>query len=239
MAEHPLTARIAPVFTRRMAHEGRRSLMATVLPILPALVVLLFVDTSGDRLARTMVYVLAYWSLWCTCQTVATYLVFGRCDAATFAERINSSSPTRRKTWRVLLGLDEGAVSLGTLLSIVMVAVTLFVFTTPSLRSDDVVIALAACSVISSWVLTAFSYAISYARVDQRSKGLMIPGGQAPDFSDYLYYAVCVNATFATSDITVVSRDMRRLTTTHTLVAFGFNTIIFALLITLLTGSRL
>jgi hypothetical protein len=224
-----------------MAQEDHRSLLATVLPILPAFVVLFFVDTSSDRLTRSVIYVLAYWTLWCTCQTVATYLVFGRCNADTFAERIDSSRPsnTRRATWRVLLGLDGGAVSLGILLSIVMVAVTLFVFTTSELRANDTVISLAACSVVSSWVLTAFSYAISYARADQRKSGLQFPGNEPLVYSDYLYYAFCVNATFATSDVTVISREMRRLTTTHTLIAFGFNTVIFALLITLLTGTRI
>jgi hypothetical protein len=232
-------ASVKPVLTRRLAREDHRSLMASIVPILPAFAILLYIDTPGDRLTDSVLYVLTYWTLWCSCQSLATYLVFGRCDAATFAERIDSSRPDRRTAWRLVLGLDEGAVSLATLLSLVMVAVTMFVFFTPSLRSNTAVVALAACSVVSSWVLTAFSYTIKYARYDQRQKGLTFPGDETPGFSDYLYYAICVNATFATSDVTVMSRRMRRLTTTHTLVAFGFNTVIFALLITLLTGARL
>lgn len=239
MVQQNLAAKIKPGLTRRLAREDHRSLMASVLPILPAFGVFFFVDTHGDRLTTSVLYVLAYWTLWCTCQSVATYLVFGRCDAATFAERIDTSRPPRRAAWRVLLGLDDGAVSLGILLSVMMVAVTMFVFVTPSLRASNAVIALAACSVISSWLLAAFSYAIAYARVDHRQKGLVFPGDEAPELGDYLYHAFCVNATFATSDVTVTSREMRRLTTSHTLVAFGFNTVIFALLITLLTGTRL
>ena len=230
---------ITPALTRRLAREGHRSLMASVVPVLPAFAILFFIHTPGDRLTNCVLYVLAYWTLWCTCQSLATYLVFGRCDAATFGERIDSSRPSRRTAGRLLLGLDEGAVSLGTQLSIVMIAVTLFVFLTPTLRSNTEIVVLAACSVVSSWLLTAFSYAIEYARVDQLRKGLEFPGDEQLAFSDYLYYSICVNATFATSDVTVVSRGMRRLTTTHTLVAFGFNTVIFALLITLLTGTRL
>jgi hypothetical protein len=232
-------ASITPALTRRLAREDHRSLMASVVPILPAFAILFFLDGPEDRLANSVLYVLIYWTLWCTCQSAATFFVFGRCDAATFAERIDSSRPSRRAAWRVLLGLDEGAVSLGTQLSIVMVAVTLFVFLTPALRSNTAIVVFAACSVVSSWLLTAFSYAIEYARVDQLSKGLQFPGDEQLGFSDYLYYAICVNATFATSDVSVVSRRMRRLTTTHTLVAFGFNTVIFALLITLMTGTRL
>jgi hypothetical protein len=231
--------KIERAVTRRMAREGHRSLVASVVPILPAFAILFFVDSPDHLLADVVLYVLAYWALWCTCQTVATYLVFGRCDAQTFAERIDASRPERREAWRMLLGLDEGAVSLGTQLGAVMAAVTLFVFLTPPLRSNTPIVVLAACSVVSSWLLTAFSYAITYARADQLHEGLEFPGDEPVAFSDYLYYAICVNATFATSDVSVVSRRMRRLTTTHTLIAFGFNTVIFALLITLLTGTRL
>lgn len=239
MTDQPPAEKIKPVLTHRLVREDHRRLMASLLPVLPAFGIYLVVNTPGDRLADSVIYVLAYWTLWCTCQSAATYLVFGRCDPATFGERIDSSRPSRRAAWRVLLGLDEGAVSLATQLSIVMVAVTLFVFLTPSLRSNTAVVVLAACSVVSSWVLTAFSYAIDYARVDQLNQGLQFPGDEPVGFSDYLYFAVCVNATFATSDVSVISRGMRRLTTTHTLVAFGFNTVIFALLITLMTGTRL
>ncbi len=44
-----------------------------------------------------------------------------------------------------------------------------------------------------------------------------------------------MQATFATSDVTVLTTAMRRLTATQTVISFGFNSVILALLITLLT----
>lgn len=237
-SQQPAGSNPRPGLIGRLARDDHRGLLGSLLPILPAAAIIFAFDNDDDRLAQFLTFALIYWTLWCTLQCILTYLIFGRCDASTFAQRIQSAESGRRRLWRVVLGIDEGAVSLATVLSVGMVVVTMFVFITPKLHRDTSVIAAAATSIVSSWMLTALSYAIDYARLDMRTKGLQFPGNEQLAFSDYLYYAICVNSTFATSDVTVVSSAMRRLTTTHTLVAFGFNTVIFALLITLLTGAR-
>lgn len=226
-------ARTPSRLVRWLANDDRRYWVASVIPILPAFGVLFTHREDSFHLA--LLYVMAFWSLWCVCYVAVTCGVFGHRTASEFSDLIGTSTPRRTTRVRVLLGLRQAAGSFGTQVSILMVVLMVAVFVTPSLRSDIAIVVLAACTVAASWVHTTVSYAIEYARADHRRPGLDFPGDERPSFGDYLYHAAAVNATFATSDVSVVSGAMRRLTTTHTLIAFGFNSVILAMLITLLT----
>jgi uncharacterized membrane protein len=97
-------------------------------------------------------------------------------------------------------------------------------------------------TVVGSWLLLPVEFAISYASLYHRGAngphGLEFPAadGQAPDFTDFLYFAVTLATTSQTSDVTVSSRPMRRLVLLHAVVAFVFNTSVLALLINILAG---
>ena len=56
---------------------------------------------------------------------------------------------------------------------------------------------------------------------------------EEPDYWDFVHFAIVLGATSQTADITFSSKEMRRLGTLHTLVAFGFNTAILATMINL------
>jgi len=66
---------------------------------------------------------------------------------------------------------------------------------------------------------------------DRHAGGLLFPGEKAPDYFDFAYYAFVVGMTCQVSDVQITSRKMRRLTLLHSVLSFGFNTIILALLI--------
>ena len=53
---------------------------------------------------------------------------------------------------------------------------------------------------------------------------------------DYVYFAVSVGTTPGTTDVQVDSRHMRRVVTAHALIAFAFNTVILALVLSALTA---
>ncbi len=101
---------------------------------------------------------------------------------------------------------------------------------------------LTVATVVGSWLLLPVEFAISYASLYHRGAGkphgLEFPGaeGNAPDFADFLYFAVTLATTSQTSDVTVSSRPMRRLVLLHAVVAFIFNTSVLALLINILAG---
>jgi uncharacterized membrane protein len=106
---------------------------------------------------------------------------------------------------------------------------------------------LAGLAVVASWTLTHTTFALHYAHyfygdgprpgpADDRG-GLAFPGGEEPDFWDFLYFSFVVGMTCQVSDVQVTSRPMRRLTLLHGVLAFLFNTVILALAVNLLASS--
>ncbi|RAI59446.1 DUF1345 domain-containing protein [Roseicella frigidaeris] len=90
-------------------------------------------------------------------------------------------------------------------------------------------IALALLTILLSWLFVHLLFAVRYAHEFwQADSGLDFPGGEPPDFSDFLYFAFTIGMTFQTSDVEISSRLLRRLALLHALVAFLFNAVILA-----------
>lgn len=101
-------------------------------------------------------------------------------------------------------------------------------------------VTLAAGTVVLSWLFVQFVFAIHYAHVYYLSDesgltrgGLSFGECGDPDYWDFLHFSLVLGATSQTADITFTTRQMRRIGTLHTLVAFGFNTAILATMINL------
>src|SRR6266849_211649 len=100
---------------------------------------------------------------------------------------------------------------------------------------------LALGTVVFSWSVVHTVFGLRYAHTfygdsddpgaDQHAGGLLFPGGRAPDYFDFAYFSFVVGMTCQVSDVQVASRRMRRLTLMHSVLSFGFNTVILALLI--------
>ena len=107
-------------------------------------------------------------------------------------------------------------------------------------------VALAFATVAASWFTVHLIFALHYAHgyYDRAEDGagdtggLRFPGedGQAPDYWDFLHFAMIVGVASQTADVAIASRSLRRLNTVHALFAFAFNTVIVALTINLLAG---
>ena len=82
------------------------------------------------------------------------------------------------------------------------------------------------------------SYLVGSAAARPRgdAQGLKFPGGEPPDYWDFLHFSVVVGVACQTADVAFTSKRMRRLGTIHGLVAFTFNTVILALTINLLAS---
>ncbi len=101
-------------------------------------------------------------------------------------------------------------------------------------------VALAALTIILSWLFMQFVFALHYAHVyylaerdGEPQGGLNFGMDEEPDYWDFVHFAIVIGATSQTADVTFTSRHMRRIGTLHTLVAFGFNTAILATMINL------
>ena len=102
------------------------------------------------------------------------------------------------------------------------------------------------CTVISSWALLHTVYSLRYAHtyygdsdqpgVQQHAGGLIFPGDRPPNYFDFAYFSFVVGMTCQVSDVQITSRRLRRITLFHSVLSFGFNTIILALLINTVSG---
>ena len=101
-------------------------------------------------------------------------------------------------------------------------------------------------TVISSWALLQTVYSFRYAHafygdsgepgVQKDAGGLIFPGDRPPNYFDFAYFSFVVGMTCQVSDVQITSRRMRRITLVHSVLSFGFNTLILALLINTVSG---
>jgi uncharacterized membrane protein len=96
-------------------------------------------------------------------------------------------------------------------------------------------------TVVLSWSLMHTVFGLRYAHAfygdsdepgeNRHAGGLLFPGERMPDYFDFAYFSFVVGMTCQVSDVQITSHRMRRLTLLQSALAFGFNTIILALLI--------
>lgn len=87
-----------------------------------------------------------------------------------------------------------------------------------------------------SWMLVHLLFALEYARVyyaptgaDRQFRGgLDFPGGEQPNYVDFLYFSFVIGVACQTAEVATLSRAMRKLVLAQGLVAFVFNTVILA-----------
>ena len=113
-----------------------------------------------------------------------------------------------------------------------------------SLTGNDrlIHIVLAAITIISSWAFTQTMFAVHYAHdfytahLNKQNPGLMFPGHDQPDYLDFLYFSCMIGTSGQTSDVSISSRSMRRVSLLHCVMAFFFNATLIALTINIAAG---
>jgi uncharacterized membrane protein len=68
---------------------------------------------------------------------------------------------------------------------------------------------------------------------ERDAAGLCFPGTPEPELWDFLYYSFVIGMTSQVSDVQVQSPAMRRMTLTHGVTSFFFNTVLLALAVNL------
>jgi uncharacterized membrane protein len=96
--------------------------------------------------------------------------------------------------------------------------------------------------VLLAWLMMHIMYSLHYAKLyygnmndaDENvfRKGLVFPGdNDVVDYWDFVYYALTIAMCFQTSDITITSPYVRRLTIVHATVSYFFAFVILGLLL--------
>lgn len=103
---------------------------------------------------------------------------------------------------------------------------------------------IAIAGMLFSWFLIHTIFALRYAHKfygDHATKKDAFAGGldfpdETPEYLDFAYFSFVIGMTFQVSDIEVSSKPMRKMVLLHSLLSFGFNTIMIALTINMIAS---
>lgn len=189
------------------------------------------VEPIGDLVAQCL---LAFSAMSSIAYTLHTVRIFGRADATRLRTLLTASTP-RGRIGEVEAALSGTGPTIAVQWSVIAIAAVLAFTLWPGLLHEPTTVLFSILVVAASWTVTVIAYAVHYARYDAATQALAFPGTNADRvFADYVYLAVQVQTTFSTSDVSLLDTGSRRVVTGHTLVSFAFNTVIIAMLITVL-----
>jgi uncharacterized membrane protein len=177
-------------------------------------------------------------------------ILAGWCLSATIfvvwvTRQLGAMSPERLK--KRAADLDEGAVTILCLSMLVAAAsfagVVLELLAIHGQVGGSVLpMTLMGATIVCSWFFIHTVFAVHYAQVFYNAP----PGGKSslnfggddeePDYWDFVYFAVAIGASTATSDTNLRSRAMRRIVTAHAIFSFFFNATVLALAINIAAG---
>jgi len=220
-----------------LASDITRGWLITGAGLIPTVVVPFLLVALRDGLSlRTLTAstLLIGWTVIALTSSLVTWLVFRRASADELARWLAATTPTgtwKRLTWQLNGG---GAVSWAITGSTIAVTAVVILGLNTDYRQEPLVVFPAVGVVVASLLMIISAYAVRYARENVESGGAEFPGGAAPRFVDYFYLSVQVSTTFSSSDVALVTSSMRRVVSLHSLIAFTFNTVIVALLVSVL-----
>lgn len=222
---------------RAWLSEGRRSGVASVVAVIAAVVVgflgrgEVFSSWDGGVLV-ILVYLIVY--------LVVTVVVFAGASSSAVREwAVRGDRGTVMQ--RYVLGTAPGpGVSLFAAAGALVVAVFWLPGHGGTTLPPGLRIGLAVALVVVAWTCIMVSFAVTF-RADnliEGEKALDFPGDHANGWSDYIYFSVATMSTFGTTDVNVRTPSMRRTVTVASLIAFVFNTVTVAALVSgLVSGA--
>jgi uncharacterized membrane protein len=102
-------------------------------------------------------------------------------------------------------------------------------------------LALATVTILLSWALVHIIFALHYAHEfhgeGAKGGGLAFPGGEEPDYWDFLYFSLVIGMTSQVSDVAVTSRTIRHTVSAHGVVSFLFNAALIALTVNIAASA--
>lgn len=219
------------------------------LAVLPSLLSFALLPALGvnepERRPLAMVQVLLIlWTVYCLAYLALTVIVFRHLNCGPFHMAV--AKPRKIKSNPIARSLSMGdSLSWSMQGSLVAVGAVLVVSVRPPSEQSDALKILAVCCVVSSWLLVMVSQALAYARLVARARvgeadvenPLEFRGTPAADFSDYLTLAATVSSSLAPQGVEVSGRQARSVVRTHTVLAFIFNSVVLAVLVSMLITS--
>jgi uncharacterized membrane protein len=93
-------------------------------------------------------------------------------------------------------------------------------------------------TVVVAWICVVVSFAVAFQadNLVEGEEALEFPGRSTTIWLDYMYFALSVMTTLGTTDVMVTSHEMRRTVAANSVIAFVFNTITVASLVSALNN---
>lgn len=107
---------------------------------------------------------------------------------------------------------------------------------------------LAGLTILTAWTFIHLSYTLHYAheyfdetKTDEGEKpqlkgGINFPETDEPDYWDFAYFSFIIGVAAQTADVSITSKEIRRTSLFHSILAFFFNSAILALTINIASG---
>lgn len=208
------------------------------LAVLAILIFVVRLDSSDPAQWTVPIYVVA-WPLYTAVYVGWGYRVYSHLDHASLRRVAVAEDRDEQRPLPRLLGLT-GTTNTTISAAVVAVIVTIAIAQQPAFSGEPAYVALALLTVASSWVLMVFAFAQSYLRLGLRADDDTHFRFQLPDrarFGDYVTFAVLISTMAATTPADVASRPAWRLVRTNVVIAFVFNSVIIAMMVSLLFGG--
>jgi uncharacterized membrane protein len=121
--------------------------------------------------------------------------------------------------------LDESGLRvLGAVVVALLASLGSIFFALAPQGSSRLAVTLGVATLCLAWFCVHVLFAVHYAHEHYRAgAGIVFPGNEAPDFREFLYFALTVGMTFQVSDATTGTPAVRRLVMWHAVVSFVFN----------------
>nr|WP_284711202.1 DUF1345 domain-containing protein [Brevibacterium sp. XM4083] len=146
----------------------------------------------------------------------------------------------RRRRWTSILFGSGGAVSWTVVAAFVAIMLNVYLVTLGSSEETVVAGALGIANVIASWAVMVYSFALDYMRLDlcdggsQAARHLEFDMEAERAFSDYLTFSVLTSTMTAALPGRAITRAGWRLVRTNVIVAFAFNSVVVATLVSMI-----
>jgi uncharacterized membrane protein len=220
--------------SRRHRHANRLGPRRAVTRLALAAVVGLVAAAALSTGFSPAVCAVAGWDLTAIVLLSFSWLTIWRADATATQHRCASDDPGRNLVYGVAL--------LTSALSFFAAFVLSRQAKNCPLGEREALIAICGTAVLSSWALTHTLLTLRYAHLyyredDEGVGGLVFPGGLAPDYFDFAYFAFTIGMCFQVSDVTMTSPQFRRTALGHALLSFAYNTVVVAFTLNLVFGA--
>lgn len=197
-----------------------------------------------------ILFYLAAWPTFVAVYLLWTHAVYSRLDPNGIAAATRRERVSRDRWWSKVFGYG-GASSWTLTGALAAVVLTVVIAQNPVFSGDWVFIVLGLLTVASSWALMVYSFALDYLRLagtldsDEAEADadahqhieLSVEG--PPTFTDYLTLAVLLSTMAATVSAEIRSRRAWTLVRVNVIFAFAFNSVIVAMMVSLLFGGLL